>query len=278
MRKIALVGTASSRAHAPVHDEGWEIWGLAARGDQIPRADRWLELHRLDGEPKEWADTWRNTIKEFSGDCEILMLYPEPDLGPKVAAYPVDRITQRFGTYFLSSSFSWAMALAIDEMAPNGTVAEKGCEIGIWGVDMEYGTEYREQRNGFRHFIDLARVLGISIARLASGGLSFEPVPYPFIQDDPLLNKLALRLHQTKAQLDEFNHSLRLTRSMIAQNNALIQEIEGMTEGYDRGKRLKELEKETVALLSTSAKLSKDITSAEGAYGEQQWLKDYLTC
>ena len=255
----------------------WEIWGLAARGDKIKRATRWLELHRLDGEPPEWAASWRKTIKEFSGDCEILMLYPEHDLGPNVTQYPIERITQRFVTYFLSSSFSWAMALAIDEMAPPGKVAKPGsAEIGIWGVDMEYATEYREQRTGFRHFIDLARVMGIEVTRLANSGLSFEPVPYPFIQDDPLLNKLSLRQRQTKMQLNNWNESLRLTRTMIAQNEAVISILKEQEKTDKVTKKIESLEKEKAELLKTSANLSKDITIAEGAHQEQSWLKDYL--
>lgn len=277
MRRIALVGTAGSATHAPYDDESWEIWGVSARGDYVTRANRWFELHRLSGEPKDWADLWRATIKTFSHDVELLMFYPENDLGPRVTVYPSERITARFGTYFMTSTFAWMMALAIDEMCPQDGQWELG-EIGIWGIEMEYATEYRQQRSGLRHFIDLARVLGITVTRLASGGLAYEPVPYPMWQDDPLLNKLDLRNQQTRKRLMEFENSLRITRGMISQNQAIMQELDRLGQkGYRKSERLASLKRETAALMETSAQLSRDITEAEGANEEQRWLRDYLS-
>jgi hypothetical protein len=272
MRKIALVGTASSGSGAPYDDESWEIWGVSARADYVTRADRWFELHRLFGEPEDWTNNWRAEIKKFSHDTKLYMLYPEPELGPEVIQYPYDKMVDRFGTYFMTSSFAWMMALAIDEMAPRGAFAED-CTIGIWGVEMEYGTEYRQQRAGFRHFIDLASVLGINVTRLAAGGLVYEPVPYPLWQDDPLLCKLEQRTRQTKERLERFNKSLRLTRTMIAQNRAVVDALKKVG---GQEKEIERLECEIDSLLQTSSKLSRDITEQEGANEEQRWLGDYL--
>src|SRR3990167_8308310 len=164
MRKIALVGTASSGAGAPYDDLSFEIWGVSARAAYVTRANRWFELHRLDGEPPEWAASWRKTIADFTHDIgEVLMFWPEYKLAQKVTAYPYQQIADRFGTYFMTSSFSWMMALAIDEMRPldkDGypVAFHNGDEISIFGVDMEHGTEYQKQRTGFRHFIDIARL------------------------------------------------------------------------------------------------------------------------
>lgn len=277
MRRIAIVGTSESGAQAPYDDDSCEIWGVSARADYVTRANRWFELHRLDGEPRDWAALWRETIKTFSHDVELLMFYPENDLGPRVAPYPAERITARFGTYFMTSTFAWMMALAIDEMCPKGGKWEPG-EISLWGVEMEYATEYRQQRAGLRHFIDLARVLGITVTRLASGGLAYEPVPYPMWQDDPLVNKLGLRSQQTTGKLNEYQDSLRITRSLITQNQAAIEEIRlSKQKGYRRAERLSELERQTQGLLEASSKLSRDITELEGANEEQRWLLDYLS-
>lgn len=277
MRSIALVGTTPTADSAPYDDPNWEIWGVAARAKIITRADRWFELHRIDGESKAWQDFWRASIKRFSHDLELWMFYPEPDLGPKVLRYPAERITARFGTYFMTSTFSWMIALAIDEMCPYGEPWEPG-EIGIWGVEMEHGTEYSHQRTGFRHFIDLARVMGITITRLVDSGLSFEPVPYPFWQDDPMLSNLKKRTARTELDLKTWEKSLRITREMISQVNAVLDEVAlAKTKGYDPQKRVLDLEKEGDDLVATSAALSKQITEAEGRHEEQQWLADYMT-
>ena len=276
MRKIAMVGTASSGSAAPYADESWEVWGVSCRANYVTRATRWFELHRLFGEPEEWTNSWRESIKIFSKDVDLYMLYPEPALGPSVVQYPYERIVDRFGTYFMTSTFSWMMALAIDEMAPVGKIA-KDCEIGIWGVEMEYGTEYRQQRTGFRHFIDLAGALGITVTRLAAGGLVYEPVPYPLWQDDPLLCKLEQRSTITRLKLEKYDRAMKATRNLIAQNRAVLEEIEkSRGKGYRSAERKAFLEKEIGGLMEESARLSRDITQEEGANEEQRWLRDYL--
>jgi hypothetical protein len=276
-RKIALVGTASSGVQAPYGDKSWEIWGVSARADYVTRATRWFELHRLDGEPRDWANAWRATMKTFTSDVELLMFYPELDLGPKIRQYPTQRVTDRFGTYFMTSTFSWMIALAIDELRPlNGAPVEG--ELGFWGVDMEYGTEYREQRAGFRHFIEVAKILGIPVSRLASSGLVYDPVPYPLWQDDPLLNKLERRKAESDSRLKTFGETISHTRAMIAENAAVIKEIDAAREpGYDAEVRKKKLIRERAALVETSSLISKDIVYLEGAAAELSWARDYLT-
>jgi len=276
MRKIAMVGTAGSGTEAPYDDPSWEIWGVGSRMQYVTRANRWFEVHRLEGEPGEWAKQWREQIKSYSEELDLYMHYPETELGPKVIQYPVNRITLRFGTYFMTSSFSWMMALAIDELQPVDGPKTEG-EIAIYGVDMEYGTEYRNQRGGFRHFIDLARFLDIPITILGSSGLAYEPVPYPMWQDDPLLNKVNFRNELTKRQLADRDKSLQHTRTLIAQDRALLSEFKQMTNGYDKEKRTNEVELELDSLLTASENLSREITLAQGAFETECWLKDYLT-
>ena len=282
MRKIALVGTTSTGVNAPYNDESYEIWGVSMRAAYVTRANRWFELHRLDGEPQAWANNWRKAMRAFTPDIpEVLMFYPEHDLAPNVVAYPYERIRARFGSFSMTSTFSWMMALAIDEMRPlmpDGAIDfSLDAEIAIFGVEMEHGTEYAQQRTGFRHFIDLARFARIQVTSAVTGGLVHEPVPYPFWQDDPLLNKLEIRNQDTKNRLTAFDKSIRDTRTMIAQNGAVMEEIElSKKKGYRRADRIKDLAEETQALLQTSSELSKDIVRAEAANEEQSWLADYL--
>lgn len=288
-RKIAFIGTAESSKAGPYQDKSWEIWGVSGRHPWVTRADRWFEIHRLDGEPRDWAATWRKTLSGFIGDAELWMFYPEP-LAKKVIQYPVERMSGRFGTFFATSTFAWMFMLAIDELCPldaNGrpTIAEPGSTIGIWGVDMEYGTEYRQQRAGMRHFMELARALGIEVMRLADGGLAYDPVPYPLWQDDPLLAKVTMRNKKAKDQLAKFDESIAVTREMIASTKGALSEIEQMLrqppEGeaiaiYNPQARRSALEKQLEELLDTSATISKDIVHWNGIDEEQRWILDYL--
>lgn len=278
-RKIAMVGTASSGKQAPYNDPDYEIWCVSARANYVTRADRWFELHRLDGEDPAWAENWRNTIRSWSRDIPaIYMIYPEPDLG-NVVPYPVDRMVARFGSFFMTSSFAWMMAMAIDEMAPHGSYAEPGSTISVFGVDMEYTVEYQQQRTGFRHFIEIAKLLGISVTRLATGGLSYDPVPYPFWQDDPLLSKAQARMQEARKTLATLNDSIRVTREMIATTKGAMNEIGMLADVMpDRAyERRAALEKQLSNLLATSAQISKDIVLWESASEERHWLIDYLS-
>lgn len=273
-RKIAIVGTAGSGREAPYRDESYEIWGVSARADYVIRANRWYELHRLDGEPPEWAAAWRKTLSGFIQDIPLYMLYPEPDLAKTVKPYPHDEIIARFGTYFMTSTFSWMIAQAIHELRPTRGANGEGDEIFICGVDMEAGTEYAQQRAGFRHFIHLASALGIIVTRLGEGGQSYEPIPYPMWQDDPLLCKLEWRKKQTTDRLAVLDKAIRANREMTSHARGELSVWEGLSDGDE--KRAK-VEKLLIDLNGSSANLSIEITQLEGRLDEIQWTLDYLT-
>ena len=282
-RRIALIGTSPTGKSGPFNDPTFEIWGVSARGPYVTRANRWFELHRLDGEPAEWAASWREEMKRFTKDIGVvLMFYPEKDLAPVVERYPLERINKRFGTYFMTSTFSWMMALAIDEMRPLGPdgfarAFDNGDTIMVRGVDMEYGTEYAHQRAGFRHFLSLAESLGIKLDLDVGGGLVHEPCPYPFWQDNPQINKLERRNADCVAKTKDISKSLHTTGILLAQNRAALEEI-GFAEAsdYDKEARRKMLTSEVASLEQSADTLQKQIIAFEAVDGEQKWMLSYL--
>lgn len=275
-RKIAMIGTAASNQHAPYANESWEIWGVSRRGKAVTRATRWFEIHRLAGEPEAWANNWRQTVKKELQGVPLYMFYPEPELGD-VRIYPAQQITARFGTFFLTSTFAWMVALAIEEIAPKGQMAPPGSEISIFGVDMEYGTEYVQQRAGLRHFMRLADALGFQVTFLASGGMAYEPIAYPFWQDDPMQAKLNQRQQEVKEVLELAEEDLRNTREMLCSVQGQLAEAKRAGEpGYDAAARIAVLEGQSQQLNTTSAVTSKRLVAAETTLKTQSWLADYL--
>lgn len=266
-RRVALVGTAPSSAHAPIGDSEWEIWGVGYRGDHITRCDRWYELHRLDG--LRDGPEWRPLLKEWGRDCQLVMMWPEPDLGPNVRQYPLDLIKAKYGTYFMTSSFAWMLAEAVEEHEQGAEIDE----IGVWGVDMEYGTEYREQRSGLRHFLALARFAGIGTRVLVNGGVIYEPVPYPFWQDDPLLEKLQHRRRGVEADMQVRKRALE---AGVARVGALTVTIEELQKAEAAPKRVGTLIKERAALQASLPQMQTDVAYAMGAIEEIDWQLDYL--
>lgn len=196
------------------------------------------------------------------------MFYPEADLGAKVIEYPVAGITARFGTYFMTSSFAWMMALAIDEGVD---------EIGLWGVDMEYGTEFRQQRAGLRHFIDLAAFAGVTVTRLASSGIAYDPVPYPLWQDDPVLSKAAYREARLKDEMAKREAALEAGRLSLAQIGGALGEARSAKDGaLDWDKRTRALARREARMQASLPQLEKDVAWCKGALDELAWLQDYL--
>ena len=267
-KKIALVGTAGSAVEVPFGDPDWEIWGVGNRAAYVTRATRWFELHRLAGEPRDWAAEWRRIIKTWSDECEVWMFYPEDGLGPQIIPFDPKPLVDKFGSFFMTSSFSWMMAQAIEEGAT---------EIGLWGVDMEYGTEYVQQRTGLRHFIEIAKVKGIMVRRVVSSGIAYEPIPYPFWQDDPLLAKLSLRQTATLENIKTITDSIQITQSMIERNKGALSEIDTMLSGDpDLGERRKSLVKETGEMVTRLDGFRQDIAHLNGLRDEQLWVHNYL--
>jgi len=85
---------------------------------------------------------------------------------PNATIYPIDRIEEKFSSYFLTSSLALMAALAIDEIEnirkevghnPDDDV------IGLWGVDMAAMEEYGYQRPGCQFFVLEALRRGIGV-------------------------------------------------------------------------------------------------------------------
>lgn len=161
--KIAIIGKApSSRDLAPYKDPEWEIWSLGDNWRNIPRWDRWFELHDL----REGVKRWPKEHVEWIKACpELWVAHPHPDL-PQAKLYPKDEVLSRFFRYF-NNSISWMIALAMLERA---TGVRNVTDIGLWGVDMAVSDpalgnngEYEHQRPSCEFYIGMAAGMGIKM-------------------------------------------------------------------------------------------------------------------
>lgn len=266
-RKVCFVGTTSTGFSAPFDDKTWEIWGVSARAAYLTRADRWYEIHRLDGTfktPSE-ADNWRSVLKRQCADVpELRMFYPEPDLHPNVIKPDFHLLEARFGGYHLSSTFAWMWADLLNEEHPGfgkvlGPARQGPGEVMICGVEMEFGTEYSHQRPGMRHFIDLAESHGWKVNRLHGSSFAYEPVPYPFWQDDPLHGKLDKEMARAAKVLAEREEMLAATRDLLTQNRAKQRFLDELNPP-DKEALSAALLKEEENLAGTSVNLCRDLS------------------
>lgn len=179
--KVAIMGYGESWKRAPFDEPDWEIWGLNALYEKIPRWDRWFEIHKrsvnLDDEGPEH-------IWKLAGmTCPIYMQEHFPDI-PTSVAYPLGKVIKQFRPY-LTSSFSFMAALAIMEGFQ---------EIGIFGVDTA-DEEWGSQRPSLEYFLGYAEGKGIKVTIPHESSLLRAPFIYGWQEreEQELFGKLANR-------------------------------------------------------------------------------------
>lgn len=158
IKKVAIVGGASSRRYAPLSDKTWEIWGLGAKKQKLPRVSRWFEIHSIPQlirayNKKKNKRGYEKHIKFLRKlKCPVYMQEPHPGV-PNSVTYPLPEVLKECGRCF-SSSVSYMIGLAIYERYEG---------IGVWGVHMISKKEYHYQWAGVQYLLALAIKLGIKV-------------------------------------------------------------------------------------------------------------------
>ena len=150
-RKIAILGMApSTRGEAPVQGGDWERWGMAHDVERYT-FDRAFEIH----EQTMWkryagGDDYFDKLEAI--EAPLFMQHTHEEL-PNSKRYPFEEV-KKIVLEPPQSSLAYMIGLAILECAD---------VIGLWGVDMRYGIEYRKQRANMRYLIGLARGRGSDV-------------------------------------------------------------------------------------------------------------------
>ena len=137
--------------------------------------------------------------------------------------YPLQEVLDRFGPYFLTSSLSLMLAMAIIEIEKSG---ESDSVIGMWGVDMAATEEYGYQRAGCQHFLELAYELGIAIYVPPESDI-LRPMPvygicewdHNYIKATARMVELNSRISQAEQQAAQANHQLTFLRGAVDDMN-----------------------------------------------------------
>jgi len=167
-RKIGILGTCPSRGAAPLNDLSWEFWTIGPGGKN---SNRWERLFEIHGNGR-WPDGFREYLEELKAVEPPQIIYTEDSMPdwPANVVYPKQQMFEKYGRTWFTSSIVYAVAMALEEGVT---------DLGLWGIDLESGEEYKHQYTGARHFIDLARLAGVNVYMPDGCGLLREPVPYP---------------------------------------------------------------------------------------------------
>ena len=154
--KVAIVGKApASIARTPFDDDEFEIWSLSDNYRQLPRWDRWFEIHDLEFHRRLHPDHWEFLTTDHRKP--LYLLEPHRDI-PHAVIFPKNDIFARFPLpefhKYYTNSISWFIALALLEGFKH---------IGIYGVDMAQHEEYAHQRPSCEYWIGVANGLGTTV-------------------------------------------------------------------------------------------------------------------
>lgn len=144
------MGRGPTAKLAPFFDPSWEIWGLA--WVKYPREDKTFDIHE-----KEAYSNFTKADLQWHVDCaaskNIPIISADNGLYANPLPFPFEAIFEKFGRYFESSA-AYLLAQAI---------LENPDEIGLWGIHLETGTEWAEQKPNLEYLIGFGRGMGQNI-------------------------------------------------------------------------------------------------------------------
>lgn len=201
MKKLAIVGTAESTIQmAPYNNNEYDIWALNGVYnmidlENISNITRWFDLHSLEvikAEPRgyfEWYKTCKIPVYTIEVNEEM----------PSSVKYPLDEILKRFPRKYFTNTVSYMIALAIYEGYTN---------ISIFGVDMQRGAEYSDQRPSCEYFIGYAEGLGINVYIPPQSDILYCPYLYGFEEEkinaiQAKINARIIELSKRKASYEQ---------------------------------------------------------------------------
>lgn len=172
MRKLAIAGSGGGTRHlAPFDDLDFDIWifNEAATSEWCKRWDACFQLHKPEiytghntKDPNHWH--W---LQQKRGK-PIYMQEADPHV-PDAVRYPLDDALKLSGLRYLTSTISYALALAYLQ----------GYEqIDIYGVEMSF-SEYQYQAECYRFWIGFLKGAGVEV-NLYSGQTMFEALLYGY--------------------------------------------------------------------------------------------------
>jgi hypothetical protein len=153
-KKLAICGLATtSRMLAPFQDPAFDIWSCHAGFKVLPRVDVTFEIHDptvFGTHPEQFEKAYYEDLQKLQTPIFMQKHYDEI---PNSIPYPIDEIVAQFGR-FNTNTIEYMVWLAI----------RQGYEqVGLFGVEMEHGTEYIDQGRGVLYSLGILQGRGIGL-------------------------------------------------------------------------------------------------------------------
>ena len=207
--KCAIIGFTDHKKLAPFTDKSFEIWGLNAlflHGQEVPRADRWFDLHPPE---KIDADRWKWYAQEKTERQIPIYLQQVVEGVPMSVEFPAERLRKLFRSFFTeefdrrtyyTSSIAWMIAFALDEGFK---------EIHVYGVDMSQDEEYFGQRNGVEFWMGVCAGRGVKLYIPKASDLLGATHEYGYGSDGGFRAKLTARIAELNQRCGGLDRQVR---------------------------------------------------------------------
>jgi len=159
-KRVAIVGFGETKKQTPFEDKDLEIWGMNDLYEDLPRYDRWFDIHDFDSDDPNSIKTHvspRAKEQKLAAykkmKCPIYCQEAFPEI-PNAVKYPLKEIQDKWcggGKGYFTNQVSYMIALAIHEGYD---------EIGVYGIDMMIDTEYSIQRPSCEYWLGIAAGMG----------------------------------------------------------------------------------------------------------------------
>lgn len=281
--KIAIVGDArTTRAEAPFDDPSWEIWGLHT-GWHLRRCTRIFDLHdatvfdgmRLLYSWESYAQQYRDVPTRFPG----VKMYRHPkshDLWPNAEEFPFTAVLgfcqalnmPRERT-ILTSTVAWLIAFAL---------LHDPEEIGIYGVDMDAGSEYGIQRTGGEQWVGIARGRGVRVVIPDASLLCATPFLYGLEMERNAAERKRIDHHerQLRYQIEDYETENRASEVRLMQMHARRAELEVWRDVLpedEYARRVAYLDEEAARWAQSRDTAAAGIHDAQTRLSEAAWMK-----
>lgn len=116
--KVCLVGFAASKIEAPLHDDGYELWGFNDPHEEhlfsVACFHRWFQLHSQEYMEESWKPWAQHKLMWMRQRSTPLYMQEPDERIPMSCRFPRDAIVEAFPRgWYHQSTFDWLVAFAI---------------------------------------------------------------------------------------------------------------------------------------------------------------------
>lgn len=224
---LAIIGTADpTRQMAPYEDKNFEVWGVAvaATYPDVKRMDVQFELHP--------ADYWQrdaNVEKRLAATKVPIYMHEKHENIPTSMRFPIELVTQ-YRKYF-TNSIAYMLALAYHSFKVTGNPKH----VALFGIHMQTGEEYAEQRPCCEYWMGRMEGAGMSVDIAPGGALLQSWGLYGYEKYNPVCWDMRQRIFGIQAGVNQCDGEIQKWMLQKAKNEGAQYETEFWLRKFQRG-------------------------------------------